>query len=66
MNMAKPKTITLVFTRNTLPREGAEYKAGQIVELAEDSANRWLRREAAKPAPASDPAKKIETGKAKK
>lgn len=36
------------FVRNTDPaREGGAYKAGQIVELSDASARRWLNRSAA-------------------
>lgn len=47
MNMAKPKTVTIRFIRDSHPKEGGGYKQNQTVELSEDSALRWIRRGAA-------------------
>lgn len=52
--MDNQTTMTIMFTRDTDPtREGAEYKAGEAVELNIASAHRWLKRNAAVAAPRS-------------
>jgi hypothetical protein len=48
------------FTRDTLPHEGGDYKAGQVVDLPESSFDRWFRRSAVEaaadsPAPTTKP-----------
>lgn len=48
------KLVTVMFTRDTvLEVEGADFKAGECVELNEASAHRWLKRNAAVVAPRS-------------
>jgi hypothetical protein len=39
--------VSVKFLRDTLPREGGEFAAGQEVEMSEVSAARWIRRKAA-------------------